>query len=65
MPDISPAYYLQGITDWLEDCVKFQGRLLTGRFVHWCWDWDGLPIDETTHEWPCACATELKEIRGG
>jgi len=24
---------------------------------HYCFEWDGLPIDETTLEWPCGCKT--------
>ena len=34
-------------------------RVLTGKYRHWCDDWDGLPIDETTPEWPCVCADAL------
>jgi hypothetical protein len=45
--------------DWIKDCVHWRGRVLTGRHAHWCMDWDCLPIDETTPEWPCACADEL------
>jgi hypothetical protein len=44
---------------WIDDCEKWRGRLLTGDYAHWCDDWDGLPIDETTPEWPCACADQL------
>ncbi len=46
--------------DWRQDCLKWRGRVLTGRYAHWCIEWDGLPIDETTTmEWPCACTAEL------
>lgn len=44
---------------WKDDCETWRGRLLTGDFAHWCDDWDGLPIDETTSEWPCACADAM------
>lgn len=44
---------------WAKDCQTWRGELLTGRFQHYCYDWDGLPIDETCLEWPCACAKEL------
>jgi hypothetical protein len=53
------------------DCLKWRGRLLTGKYAHWCYDWDGLPIDETTQEWPCRCTeTDIVErlredARGG
>lgn len=48
--------------DWIEDCERWHGRVLTGRYCHWCWDWDGLPIDETCREWPCACASRKHRI---
>lgn len=36
------------------DCLRWRGRVLTGRLAHWCDDWDGLPVDETTpHELSC------------
>lgn len=47
--------------DWLEDCMKWRGRPLTGNYVHWCLDWDLLPIDETCPEFPCVCFPELKK----
>lgn len=42
---------------WLADCKKWRGRQLTGQFGHYCEEWDGLPVDETTPEWPCSCDT--------
>lgn len=52
-------------TEWKEECMKWRGRLLEGKYRHWCYDWDGLPIDETcANEWPCPCADELKMERG-
>ena len=44
--------------DWIEDCQQWRGRLLTGRYAHWCMEWDDLPIDETCPEWPCGCGIE-------
>lgn len=41
--------------EWQADCIKWRGRILTGKYAHWCFDWDGLPIDETCKEWPCGC----------
>jgi hypothetical protein len=35
--------------DWVEDCLLFWGRILTGKRAHWCWEFDGLPVDETCH----------------
>ena len=46
--------------DWIEDCMRWRGRVLTGKHAHWCHDWDCLPIDETTDEFPCACFPELR-----
>ena len=47
--------------EWEADCLRWRGKVLTGRCGHWCPDWDDLPIDETSLEWPCACAKELLE----
>jgi len=33
--------------DWIEDCVKYYGKVLTGTNGHWCPEWDDLPIDDT------------------
>lgn len=41
--------------DWIRDCYRWRGRPLLGQHGHWCPEWDELPIDETTPEWPCAC----------
>ena len=50
---------LQVSDDWKEDCERYRGRLLIGKHAHWCPDWDYLPIDETTSEWPCPCTFEI------
>lgn len=42
--------------DWKDDCLRWRGKVLTGKHGHWCPDWDYLPIDETTPEWPCPCS---------
>lgn len=39
--------------EWIEDCIKWWGRVLIGAKAHWCYDWDALPIDETTEEFSC------------
>lgn len=41
--------------EWEMDCMKWRGKVLVGKFSHWCYDWDGLPIDETCPEWPDSC----------
>lgn len=30
--------------------MLWRGRILTGALAHWCFDWDFLPVDETTIE---------------
>lgn len=45
-----------------EICLKYRGRVLTGRYAHCCDAWDELPIDETTDEWPCPCEDTIKEL---
>ena len=35
------------MTEWEEECTKIYGRVLTGQYSHWCWEFDDLPIDET------------------
>lgn len=39
--------------EWKDDCMKFYGNVLTGKYAHWCYDWDGLPVDETCKEFEC------------
>lgn len=41
--------------EWVIDCLRWRGDELMGKYCHWCFDWDGLPVDETTPEWPCGC----------
>ena len=39
-----------------EDCMHHYGKVLTGKFKHFCGDFDYLPIDETCHEFQyCHC----------
>jgi hypothetical protein len=41
------------------DCWHWYKEYLTGRFGHWCPDWDDLPIDETCSEFSsCGCYPE-------
>jgi hypothetical protein len=43
-------------TEWPADCETERGRLLSGTWAHYCFDWDGLPVDETTWEFSsCHC----------
>lgn len=51
---------------WDEDCLRWHGTILRGPDRHWCWDWDGLPIDATCREYQgCTCEkTFLGKIVG-
>jgi hypothetical protein len=49
--------------DWVDDSLQWRGRVLLGRYAHWCPDWDDLPMDETCDEWPCSCK-ELLDAQG-
>lgn len=45
--------------EWIDDCLRFHGIVLDGDFVHWCSEWDDLPIDETLPEFEfCICYTQ-------
>lgn len=41
---------------WIRDCMRWHGRVLTGKFAHWCEDWDGWPMDADMIEFAtCSC----------
>lgn len=49
---------------WEKDCKREHGRVLVGGHKHYCYDWDGLPIDETCKEWEsCLCFVAKKGER--
>ena len=48
------------MTDFEEDCLHFHGKTLTGKYKHYCPDFDFLPIDETCWEFKF-CLCERKE----
>lgn len=42
--------------EWVEECLRTYGRVLTGEYAHRCPEWDGMPVDETCLEWTvCVC----------
>lgn len=53
---------------WFDDCEHWHKKLLGGRYRHWCNDWDGFPVDETTPEFDCCtcfhckCGTLMKTV---
>jgi hypothetical protein len=49
--------------DWCRDSIRWRGRVLAGEYSHWCFEWDGLPVDETTREFTCClCYTQTPEV---
>jgi hypothetical protein len=46
---------------WVEDCMRWRGKVLDGKYAHWCYDWDGLPVDETTDEFECCTCIKREE----
>ena len=50
------------MNEWEKDCLHWRGKVLQGKYSHWCDAWDGLPVDETTPEWPCECYVEFRKI---
>jgi hypothetical protein len=54
---------MQPSADWIEDCQRWRGEVLTGVAAHWCWDWDDLPVDETTDE-ITSCTCDLSNLPG-
>jgi hypothetical protein len=39
--------------EWVEDCKKWRDKPLNGPFAHWCFEWDGLPVDMWQREFTC------------
>jgi hypothetical protein len=45
--------------EWVDDCMHWWGKVLTGKYAHWCGDWDDLPINEWCEEFSaCTCYPE-------
>ena len=50
--------------NWDQDCIRWMGRLLIGKYAHWCPEWDYLPIDETCMEFTCCyCYEETDNLK--
>ena len=50
------------MTEFEQDCLHFWGKVLTGKYRHYCDDFDGLPIDETCFEFQfCLCIDDKPE----
>lgn len=47
------------MNEFEQDCMHFHGKILTGKYKHFCPDFDYLPIDETCMEFEyCLCEWE-------
>lgn len=45
--------------EWIEDSMHHHGKVLTGKYAHWCPEFDYLPIDESCFEFEyCLCEFE-------
>jgi hypothetical protein len=53
------------MSDWEDDCLRWRGKVLTGTYAHYCYDWDFLPVDETTPEFSCCCcfSRDAEEVK--
>lgn len=49
--------------EWIEDSKKYHGKVLTGKFAHWCLEWDDLPIDETCPEFKVCLCFPTEEVK--
>lgn len=47
-----------------EESMKIRGHILTGKYRHWCNEFDGLPVDEKCSEFKfCLCFEDSQEIQ--
>lgn len=52
------------MTELDEDAIKFYGKPLTGKYKHFCVEFDDLPIDENCIEFKfCLCFEDNPEIQ--
>ena len=50
------------MNEFEQDCMHFHGKILTGKYKHYCPDFDYLPIDETCTEFEyCLCEWEEEQ----
>lgn len=38
---------------FIEDSIRWRGKVLRGPDAHWCGDWDELPVSACTPEYDC------------
>ncbi len=57
--DRSGRWTLEECLAWVNDCIRWRGEVLHGHHIHWCFEYDGLPVDETSQEYAhCNCFGE-------
>ena len=52
------------LSDFEKESLKWRGVVLTGKYRHWCGDWDELPTDETCPEFEVCHCFEKEESYG-
>lgn len=55
MPNNSISLDDLNFTSFEKECIREHGSILIGRFRHYCYDWDELPVDETCEEFEACC----------
>jgi hypothetical protein len=48
--------------EWIKNCEHWHGKVLTGRYAHYCYEWDDLPVDETCPEFECCICFTAEEL---
>ena len=52
------------MTELDEESIAIRGHILTGKYKHWCNEFDGLPVDENCFEFKfCLCFEQSDEIK--
>lgn len=52
------------MTEFDEDCIAIYGETLSGKYKHYCCEFDFLPMDHTCFEFKfCHCYDEIPEVK--
>ena len=60
-PKPEPKQDAKPVEEWMKECQRWHGRVLTSAFRHYCPDWDFLPIDTSLDEFG-ACTCEYPDV---
>jgi hypothetical protein len=61
--NVTREHAMAELTEWEKKCLRYHGRVLVGRYPHYCAEWDELPIDETCPEFE-SCICHIREELG-